>query len=107
MAEISRREAKKLARQNDTMKGRMRRQRADQQSMTARVAGGVGRGTGAWVGGRWTADKDIKGINIGWIGGVIGLTIQATMPGAGGQFVGGFLEGPMNGLLYKKGEDMS
>jgi len=85
----------------------MRREKNYSKQMGARIAGGFGRSTGAFLGGKVLGDgsKDIKGMNPGWALGLVGMTIQVSMPNAGGQFIGGLLEGPLNGLLWDKGKD--
>jgi len=107
MATAIEKRLEKAEKKNDSLTRRMRRNKDAGEAMASAIAGGVGRGSGALIGGALLADKNIKGVNVGWLAGPVGLALQAAYPTSiGGQLFGGMLEGPMNGLLYKKGEEM-
>lgn len=105
MAKISQVEAAKAVKKADSLNGRMKRMKEDRKSAGKKIAGTTGRYGGAYAGQRFFGDKDVGGVSVNYIAGLVGFGVQMGSDGMVGEFIGGTLEGMALGEVAMKGAD--
>lgn len=76
MAEISQKEAKKLQRQNQSLRARFRNERTMRGVQTGAAVAKLATGGGAYASGRFFSDTEVQGINVNWIAGAAGFILS-------------------------------
>ena len=83
----------------------MRRMREARKQSGKKVAGTTGRYLGSYSGQRFFGDKEVGGISVNYLAGLVGFGVQMASDGYVGEFVGGTLEGMALGEVAMKGAD--